>query len=205
MKKLVLGLSLFCAIGLLAEGVPAVQIEGADQITPGMSFEELFVTAMPHKVNQAELDAFLAELDNYEAWGNANPQVWNAADETDDPVSVIMSWEELWSDSGLNAAGTIMVVMKLQAAQMMAQGQINKEQLKRTVAMMKDMLDNPDLSEELKVRMRGQLGNMQRMVDAIDKYPASNTRFYQNNKAAIDSALDRFEAIGQVGDNTTDE
>lgn len=186
-----------CAMSLQVNA-EEVEVKGADIVKPGVPFEQLLANAMSYKVDKAELDAFEAELPTLEKWGKENPEKWNKTENAKDPIKTISSWDDLWSKTDLNAAQTIMVVMKLQASKLMANDQLDVAQIKQAKTMIEQVINNPNLPADQKTKLEENLKQINTLLDGIESYPESNTKFYEDNQQAIDSALARFQAIGQT-------
>lgn len=169
------------------------RIKGAELVKPGVNMGELMPDLLTFEVNKAELDLFAAHVGVMEQWAAGNPEQWMRVASTDDPIGEIMSWKDWWSSVDITAADTIAMLVKLNTA-----GQVAKDAFKQmptSIRVYKARIANPKIPEKDKVNLRKTVARMQKIVDGVKAYPASNTVFYKQNEKAIAEVLSRFDRI----------
>ena len=85
------------------------------------------------------------------------------------------------------------MIIKLNAAGQMARDAF--KQMPTSIKVYQARIANPKIPEEDKVGLRQTVARMQKIVNGVKAYPASNLTFYQENEKVIAETLARFDQI----------
>ncbi|MBF0217344.1 MAG: hypothetical protein HQL30_10175 [Candidatus Omnitrophica bacterium] len=196
-KMLIISLLFMAAAAVAAPRVfAAYKVAGAELLGGGVSFDDAYPGIIGLPLTQEEVDLFIGAIGPIEEWVGLNSAAWNAVGSSGDflkDLKILPVWETL----GLGGAEFMTVLVKINTARDISSGTLSaakmKEQLERYRA---HLNDNGLFIGDLAV-IKQQITNLEKVVEALEKYPTENIRIYEANKATIVAGVDRFNRIGK--------
>lgn len=174
------------------EPPPESQVAGAKWLAADQGGNMYDVLAYP--LTEDELAYFEQALPALQEAAETHPKIWSQIAYAEDP-SVVAAPGEVWSEAGLLGRDVIAVNLKLTFLSEFATAEEGMEQdMRENLAWLETRLAGEDAHPELfeaadSIRMI--LG-----VIAINR-EAGAFAFYEENKARVEAALDRFTSIGE--------
>ena len=177
-----------------AEASEAARVAGASIVEKASRVEDVLYDLLAQPLTQEEIDLFLKHAATVLQWAEENSKEWLAADESDNPLATIRTFD-IWNQVDVTSSEFVSLVGKLMFAKEFSDDPMNEMALKQEMAQMSAIYNSGQLTPEQETQVREVMAQMTGLLKVLQNGAEQNVVLYKKNKTDIDAALDRFEAI----------
>ncbi len=181
----------------LALAQDAERVAGASLITEEGDLQLLYIDLLGLPCDQEDVDLFLACMDPMDTWASANSEAWAEVDASGADLGTIFGLG-VWAEVEVTAAEFVALLVKITGAKEVANGAMNVEEFKQMAAYFEGMAKDPAMGEEDREEAKQGLEAANKMIATLQSYPEGNIELYRSNKEKIDTAVERFQNMGET-------
>ncbi len=171
------------------------RVEGAAVVERSASLTDVFTGVIPLALTQADVDYLIASMDPVVAWAAEHREEWDAVGQPDGDELALVRQLDVWRSTGVSSADFVAALVKVQTARQLATQGYNVDLLRQQLTMAEEALASGEVPAEQREGVEQQLSTMRGLIVALEAYPEENLAVYETNAEALDTALNKFNAV----------
>lgn len=197
---------LFALIAAIPAEDQRKRIKGSELITPDINSKESMIKLIPIETTQKEIDLFLVDIDKFTAWMKEHAEEVRVLEKKspNEDLSELLKLS-VWKRLGLSGPEFLAVGTKLSMARQIKNGELDAAFMKKHADGLEESEKHISGPEEAKREMAKEIAFFRALANAIEHCPKGNIELYEQNKEALDKAMQGLEDAIKPSDAAKEE